>query len=87
MNPEQAEHIADQLIQDAKSRRALSSARIARRVGALQRLYTGVATLTAAGGAFVAGQHWFSSALWAAVFAVVCGLFAAVAWQPNRPRA
>ena len=57
MDPRQAEHVADQLIQGAKAERSRKTARTARRVGALQRFYTGVVTLMAAGSGFAAGPH------------------------------
>lgn len=85
MDSQQADQIADRLVQDAKARGSERAARIVQVTGMLLRFYTGVVTLTAAGGGFVAAQLLFSSTTLCVACGTVCGLIAAVVWSPTRP--
>lgn len=86
MDEQEANAIADGLLDAARAQRAKRLARVSRFAGAGLRFQTGCVTLIGAGAGFWVSRGYGLAPEWCVVTAIVCGLVAAVAWSPVRRR-
>ncbi|WP_158755693.1 AtpZ/AtpI family protein [Dyella sp. S184] len=84
MNPDQANRIADSLLNQARSSSAPARNATLRRMNAVERLNTGVATLVGAYIGWRFADSWFGHGFPPVVCGLLVGLFAAVVFPRRR---